>query len=94
MKKFSIRLDDGTLIRSSGNDSKPEILKPDEAWQAGLLTEEHLLRMQAILCEIHAKLPEEGPLKSVSVGSKRKSLDSVLEVGDSVSFSGLLSSPC
>ena len=77
-RKIKFRLDDGTLIAAS-EDAKPQVLKPKEAWEAGLLNESHLLRMQALLCELHAKLPEEGPLKSVSVGSKR-SMDSVLDV--------------
>lgn len=80
IKTLTIRLDDGTVIRRDGSSSMPQVLKPAEAWQAGMLTEDHLLRMQALLCEVHAKLPEEGPLKSVTLGSKR-SLDSVLEVG-------------
>ena len=79
VRKLALRLDDGTLIRCNGSPSKPEVLKPAEAWEAGMLTEAHLLRMQAFLCEVHAKLPEEGALKSISLGSKR-SMDSVLDV--------------
>lgn len=77
IKKLALRLDDGTLIRSA--EEAPQVLKPEDAWQAGLLNESHLLRAQALLCQLHAKLPEEGPLKSISIGSKR-SYDSVLEV--------------
>lgn len=78
---FSFRLDDGTVIRpGKGDGVEVEVLRPEDAWKAGLLNESHLLRMQALLCEVHAKLPEEGPLKSISLGSKR-SMDSVLEVG-------------
>ena len=77
-KRLALRLDDGTLIRASDNETV--VLKPKDAWEAGMLNESHLLRMQALLCELHAKLPDEGPLKSISMGSKR-SIDSVLEVG-------------
>ena len=80
VKRLALRLDDGTVIQSSDPALSPTVLKPKEAWEAGLLNESHLLRMQALLCELHAKLPDEGPLKSISLGSKR-SFDSVLEVG-------------
>jgi hypothetical protein len=76
-KKLALRLDNGTLIRPNGQAA--EVLTPSRAMEEGLLSEAHLLKMQALLCEVHAKLPEEGPLKSISLGSKR-SLDSVLEV--------------
>lgn len=77
MKKLALRLDNGSLICSSGNGA--EMLNPAQAMDRGLLSEAHLLKMQALLCEVHSKLPEEGPLKSISLGSKR-SMDSVLEV--------------
>lgn len=79
VKKIVFRLDDGTVIRRTGDSHDAEVLRPKQAWEAGLLHEHHLLRMQHFLCQIHSKLPEEGPLKSVSIGSKR-SMDSVLEV--------------
>ena len=78
-RKLSLRLDNGTVIRAT-DTAEPSVLKPKDAWEAGMLDESHLLKMQAMLCELHAKLPEEGPLKSISIGSKR-SMDSVLEVG-------------
>ena len=74
-KKMRLVLDDGTVILGGG-----AVLRPAAAHEAGLLTEAHLLRAQALLCEEHAKLPEEGPLKSLSAGSKR-SADTTLEVG-------------
>ena len=77
---LSLRLDDGTLIRHESDGAKTVVLKTEEAWKAGLLKENHLLRLQAILCEQHSKLPEEAPPKSISTGSKRSS-DSVVEVG-------------
>lgn len=57
------------------------MIDPQAAWKAGALREEHLLRIQSFLCEVHAKLPEEGPLKSVSLLSSKRSIDTVLEVG-------------
>jgi len=79
-RKFLLRFDNGTIARFKDLAAKEvEILRPEEALKAGLLGEEHLFRIQSYLCEIHAKLPEEGPLKSVSLGSKR-SIDTVLEV--------------
>jgi len=78
-RKLAIRLDNGTVIRAT-DSTEPTVFKPKDAWEAGILDESHLLKMQALLCELHAKLPEEGPLKSISIGSKR-SIDSVLEVG-------------
>ena len=82
---FALRLDDGTLIsgckKHTSEEAAPVVcLKPEEAFEKGYLQEADLLRAQAHLCEVHAKLPEAGPLKSVSTGTKR-SLDSVLEVG-------------
>jgi hypothetical protein len=77
-KKLALRLDNGTVIAGEAGQ-QARVLKPAEAWEAGLLSEAHLLKAQALLCQIHAELPEEGPLKSMSTGSKR-SLDSVLEV--------------
>lgn len=78
--KINLRLDNGTIVRFKDVANKAvEVLDPETAWKAGLLTEEHLLRIQSYLCEVHAKLPDEGPLKSVSLGSKR-SMDTVLEV--------------
>lgn len=78
-KRFTFRLDDGTVLQRNGDESV--VMKPSEAWRAGYLTEEHLLRAQALLCEVHAKLPDEvDGLKSISTSTKR-SMDSVLEVG-------------
>lgn len=77
-KKFTLRLDDGTIIKRDGE--QPVVLAPAEAWKAGHLTEDHLIKAQALLCEMHAKLPDEiEGLKSMSTGTKR-SMDSVLEV--------------
>ena len=88
MGKFIFRLDNGSVIRSG--DEGAEMLNPAKAMDRGMLSEAHLLKLQALLCEVHAKLPEEGPLKSISLGSKR-SMDSVLEVrpdslGDVLSY--------
>jgi hypothetical protein len=80
VKSLSLRLDDGTLIRRDAKTAQGVVLKTEEAWKAGLLKEEHLLHLQALLCEQHSKLPEEAPPKSISTGSKRSS-DSVVEVG-------------
>lgn len=77
-RRFSLRLDDGTLIRSTP-DGRVESLSPEEAYRRGFLSEEHLLHTQALLCEAHAKLPDEGPLRSISNMSKR-SADTLLEV--------------
>ena len=74
LKKLALRLDDGTLIKADG-----AVLRPGAAYEGGRLTEAHLLRAQALLCEVHAKLPEEGPLRSLSLGSKR-SADTGFEV--------------
>jgi hypothetical protein len=81
MKKLVLRLDDGTVIRSSGEDGEAgvAVLTPAAAYASGVLTEAHLLKAQALLCEAHAKLPEEGPLRSLSMGSKR-SADTSFEV--------------
>jgi hypothetical protein len=80
-RKILLRFDNGTVARFKDLAAKEvEILRPEEALKAGLLGEEHLFRIQSYLCEVHAKLPEEGPLKSVSLGSKR-SIDTVLEAG-------------
>lgn len=79
--KVILRLDDGTVAKFRGDTKSVEILDPQAAWKAGALREEHLLRIQSFLCEIHAKLPEEGPLKSVSLLSSKRSIDTVLEVG-------------
>lgn len=82
LKKLVLRLDDGTLIKGSGGGDAGEaatVLTPTEAYASGALTEAHLLKAQALLCEVHAKLPEEGPLRSLSMGSKR-SADTAFEV--------------
>lgn len=81
LKKLVLRLDDGTVIRSSGEDGEAgvAVLTPAAAYASGVLTEAHLLKAQALLCEAHAKLPEEGPLRSLSMGSKR-SADTSFEV--------------
>ncbi len=78
LSKLVLRLDDGTLIKAAGGEgaqgSAPPaatVLKPADAYSQGSLTEAHLLKAQALLCEVHAKLPEEGPLRSLSLGSKR-----------------------
>ncbi|KAK2079624.1 hypothetical protein QBZ16_002019 [Prototheca wickerhamii] len=78
--RMTLRLDDGTTIRSRG-DGAAEVLKPRESYEAGLLSEVHLLRVQALLCQVHAKLPDEGPLKSLSLSSKR-SAETVIEALD------------
>ena len=82
LKKLVLRLDDGTLIRAGdgeGGDGKAAatVLRPGDAYTGGKLTEAHLLKAQVLLCEAHAKLPEEGPLRSL--GSKR-SADTGFEV--------------
>ena len=84
LKKLALRLDDGTVIRSSsdggeggGGGGGATVLTPADAYAAGALTEAHLLKAQALLCEVHARLPEEGPLRSI--GSKR-SADTAFEV--------------
>ena len=84
LKKLVLRLDDGTVIRAGGGEGEAPaavVLKPAAAYDAGALTEAHLLKAQALLCEVHAKLPEEGPLRSLSMGSKR-SADTAYEVGN------------
>ena len=66
LKKLVLRLDDGTVIRGGGGEGEAPaavVLKPAAAYAAGALTEAHLLKAQALLCEVHAKLPEEGPLR-------------------------------
>lgn len=92
--RMTLRLDDGTTIRSRG-DGAAEVLKPRESYEAGLLSEVHLLRVQALLCQVHAKLPDEGPLKSLSLSSKR-SAETVIEVGSAHLFraQGWLSAWC
>lgn len=85
LKKLVLRLDDGTLIKAAGGeggDAKAAamVLRPGAAYSGGKLTEAHLLKAQVLLCEVHAKLPEEGPLRSLSLGSKR-SADTGFEVG-------------
>ncbi|KAL6785284.1 hypothetical protein ACKKBG_A03205 [Auxenochlorella protothecoides x Auxenochlorella symbiontica] len=80
---MTFRLDDGTTIRSSG-EGKATVLKARESFAAGLLSETHLLRVQALLCEVHAKLPDEGPLKTLSLSSKR-SAETDVEALDIVS---------
>ncbi|EFN55691.1 hypothetical protein CHLNCDRAFT_133959 [Chlorella variabilis] len=87
LKKLVLRLDDGTVIKGSGGGeggAAVAVLKPAEAYAAGALTEAHLLKAQALLCEVHAKLPEEGALRSLSMGSKR-SVDTGFEVGPTAS---------
>lgn len=79
--KVVFRLDDGTTAKFICDTKTVELLDPQAAWKAGALKEEHLLRIQSLLCEVHAKLPEEGPLKSVSLLSSKRSIDTVLEVG-------------
>lgn len=84
LKKLVLRLDDGTLIKAAGGeggDAKAAamVLRPGAAYSGGKLTEAHLLKAQVLLCEVHAKLPEEGPLRSLSLGSKR-SADTGFEV--------------
>ena len=84
LKKLVLRLDDGTLIKAAGGeggDAKAAamVLRPGAAYSGGKLTEAHLLKAQVLLCEAHAKLPEEGPLRSLSLGSKR-SADTGFEV--------------
>lgn len=78
-----LRLDNGTIISNREDITKGAYaavcLKPEEALEAGMLSEAHLLKAQALLCEVHAKLPEEGPLKSLSSGSKR-SADTAFQV--------------
>ncbi|RMZ55780.1 hypothetical protein APUTEX25_005821 [Auxenochlorella protothecoides] len=81
--RMTFRLDDGTTIRSSG-EGKATVLKARESFAAGLLSETHLLRVQALLCEVHAKLPDEGPLKTLSLSSKR-SAETDVEALDIVS---------
>lgn len=80
--RMTFRLDDGTTIRSSG-EGKATVLKARESYAAGLLSETHLLRVQALLCEVHAKLPDEGPLKTLSLSSKR-SAETDVEVGTGI----------
>ncbi|KAI7836070.1 hypothetical protein COHA_010039 [Chlorella ohadii] len=85
LKKLVLRLDDGTLIKAAGGeggDAKAAavVLRPGDAYTGGKLTEAHLLKAQVLLCEAHAKLPDEGPLRSLSLGSKR-STDTGFEVG-------------
>lgn len=84
LKKLVLRLDDGTLIKAAGGeggDAKAAavVLRPSDAYTGGKLTEAHLLKAQVLLCEAHAKLPDEGPLRSLSLGSKR-STDTGFEV--------------
>jgi hypothetical protein len=79
--KVVFRLDNGTLAKYVTESKHVELLDPKAAWKAGALKEEHLLRIQSYLCEVHAKLPDEGPLKSVSLMSSKRSIDTVLDVG-------------
>ena len=66
--KLKLRLDDGSLCSFVVESKEVSLLSSDEAHKAGLLKENHLLRMQSFLCEVHAKLPNEGPLKRYVVG--------------------------
>lgn len=82
-RRISLRLDDGTIISGCQKHAKSEAvvcLRPEQAYESGFLHEADLIKVQSLLCEVHARLPEVGPLRSVSTGTKR-SLDSVLEVG-------------
>lgn len=82
LPRMVMRLDDGTVIKSTGSGggaAAVQRLTPEQAFAQGLLLESHLLQAQSMLCEVHSKLPEEGPLKSISTGSKR-SIDTVFEV--------------
>jgi hypothetical protein len=83
--RLLLKLDNGTVITnhprfSTASEIGIAVLRADAAEKAGLLSEADLFNLQAKLCELHAKLPEEGPLKSISSGSKR-SFDAVVEVG-------------
>jgi len=66
--KLKLRLDDGSLCSFVVESKEVSLLSSDQAHKAGLLKENHLLRMQSFLCEVHAKLPNEGPLKRYVVG--------------------------
>ena len=79
--KVVLRLDNGTLAKFACETKKVELLSPEAAFEAGALREADLLRIQSYLCEVHAKLPSEGPLKSVSLMSSKRSYDTVLDVG-------------
>lgn len=79
--KVVFRLDNGTLAKYALESKQVELLSPEAAYKAGALREADLLRIQSYLCEVHAKLPSEGPLKSVSLMSSKRSYDTVLEVG-------------
>lgn len=79
LKTLRLRLDSGAIITTAGKDGEAELLDAAAAFTAGQLTEAHLLNAQALLCQIHAKLPDEGHLRTVSAGSKR-SADTNVEV--------------
>ncbi len=79
--KVVLKLDNGTLAKFACETRTVELLSPDAAFKAGALTEADLLRLQSYLCAVHAKLPSEGPLKSVSLMSSKRSYDTVLDVG-------------
>lgn len=79
--KVVLRLDNGTLAKFACETKTVELLSPEAAFKAGALREADLLRIQSYLCEVHAKLPSEGPLKSVSLMSSKRSYDTVLDVG-------------
>ena len=72
-KRMRLVLDDGTIIKGEEGAGAAQRLPAAVAHEAGLLTEAHLLKAQVLLLEEHAKLPEEGPLRTVSGGSKRSS---------------------
>lgn len=83
VKRLSLRLDNGALIRRGAKD-QPEVLPAAAAWKAGLLKEEQLLRIKALVCELHSKVPEKEPIKSINSTGSKQSAETVVEVGISL----------
>lgn len=70
MPHFLLRLDDGTIIADGSKlqgagSSGPVMLNAETAYQLGLLKDVHVARLEKLLVELHSKVPNAGPLRSL-----------------------------
>ena len=76
-RQLALRLDSGLVIRAAEGGGAVRLL-PAAAFEAGLLREEHVARLQGLISQLRARPPSGGhqqPTSAAEVGQKRKSFE-------------------
>ena len=75
-RQLALRLDSGLVIRAEGGGAVR--LSPAAAFEAGLLREEHVAKLEGLISQLRARPPSRGQQQltgATEVGQKRKSVE-------------------